>query len=217
MRRPTLPRAAAALIALAAWIGLAAGFAGVLGRTGSPGLAAWIMLGYFTNTTGLFVAVLFTALARTGVAQSGRTEFAAARWVGAAVLCTILVGVVQGLLLRGLRPLQGADVVADIALHAVLPIAVPAYWLALVPKGVLRPRDPLLIALYPLAYFAYALLRGGLTGRYPYPFMNPDRIGWSAVTGNAAGIALSFLAAGGLLVVADRALARRAAARSAMR
>ena len=65
--------AAAALIALTAWVGLAVQFAAVLGRTASPAAALWVMLAYFTVTTNLLIAVLFTGVA------AGRPACAASR------------------------------------------------------------------------------------------------------------------------------------------
>jgi hypothetical protein len=58
----------------------------------------------------------------------------------------------------------------------------------------------------PLAYFPYALARGALDGRYPYPFIDVGTLGWARVLGNAAAIAAAFLIAGYALVWLDRRL-----------
>ncbi|AWN39093.1 hypothetical protein DK427_17795 [Methylobacterium radiodurans] len=200
------PRLAAALIALTAAAGLAAGYAAVLDRTGSHAAAVARMLNYFTNTTGLVVAILFGAIAlRPG---SWLRPWPVA---GTALAC-LLVGIVQRLLLAGLRVPQGADRVADILLHLAVPALVPLFWLTFVPKGSLRYRDALLWALYPLAFLAVTLVRGATTDWYPYPFVNVARFGWAAVMANVGGIAAGFLATGAALVALDRRLG--AAARS---
>ncbi|GBU17984.1 MAG: hypothetical protein COT28_06485 [Methylobacterium sp. CG08_land_8_20_14_0_20_71_15] len=198
-------RICAALVALAAWTGLAAGCTAVFGRTGSVGATAWVMLGYFTNTTGLLAAVLFTALAANprGLARPATR----ARAVAAAALMTLLVGIVQQALLRGLRPLAGPDLLADAMLHLVLPVAVPLFWLVFAGKGRLRRVDPLIWTAYPLAFLGYALVRGALGGRYAYPFIDGARFGWGTVAVTCAVIAAGFVAVGMALVALDRLLA----------
>ena len=62
---------------------------------------------------------------------------------------------------------------------------------------------PLVWAAYPVAYFAYALTRGHFDGRYPYPFMDVGKIGWTQTALNAGGIALGFMLAGYVLVWID--------------
>lgn len=205
MLTPTI-RSAAAVIALCAALGVAAGFWAVLGRTGAVPRAAWIMVAYFTNLTGLLVAVVFSGIAL------GRTAFAGSWLVAGTALATLLVGLVQRLLLHGLRILQGGDLVGDVLLHQVVPVLVPLFWLVVVPKGRLRWRDPPLWACYPLAYLACTLVRGAFEARYPYPFLDVGRIGWGPVLAYAAGIAAAFLVVGWGIVALDRALARRAAA-----
>lgn len=199
-------RWAAALIALCAAFGVSVGFSGVYARIGSAPGAAWIMVAYFTNLTGLLVAVVLAGLAL------GRPAFADSRLVAGTALATLLVGLIQRLLLQGPRTLRGADFAADILLHQVVPVLVPLFWLAFLPKGRLGWRDPLLWACYPLAYLVVALVRGGAEGRYPYPFLDVGRIGWGAVLAWAGGIAAAFLIVGWGIVALDRALSRREAA-----
>jgi len=196
-------RFAAALIALCAALGVAAGFWAVQGRTGSAPVAVWFMAAYFTNLTGLLVTVVFAGIAL------GRARFANARLVAGTMLAVLLVGLVQRLLLHGLKMRQGGDLVADILLHQAVPVLVPLFWLALVPKGRLRWRDPMLWACYPLAYLAVALVRGGVEGRYPYPFLDAGRIGGAMVLAYAAAIAAAVLLVGGGIVALDRALGSR--------
>lgn len=197
-------RFAAGLIAAAAAAGFAAGYGAVLGRTGSPVAAAAIMLSYFTNLTGLLVAALFLGISLDPVR-------ALRPWlVAGAGLAALLVGLVQQALLAGLRTLRGGDLVADILLHQVVPVAVPLFWLAFVPKGRLRYGHALLWALYPLAFLAVTLLRGAATGWYPYPFLNVARLGWPMVLAHLGGIAAGFFLVGLGTVALDRRLGPRA-------
>ena len=60
------------------------------------------------------------------------------------------------------------------------------------------------MALYPLVYFAYVLVRGAEDGKYPYPFLDVGKLGWVQTGLNAGGIAMAFILAGFLLVWIDR-------------
>ncbi|MGQ0661666.1 Pr6Pr family membrane protein [Sphingosinicella sp.] len=196
----TVARIAAVLIALAAWAGLAVQLQASIDLTGSAGGALWAMLRFFTVITNLIVALLFTAVAWGRPAS----PFA----LGAVMLAILLVGIVFALLLNGPVELSGGALLADFLLHRATPVLVPIWWLAFAPKGGLRRVDPLLWMLYPLCYFAYALARAQLDGRYPYPFMDAGRIGWLQTGLNAAEVAAGFLLAGLALVWLDRRLTR---------
>ena len=128
--------------------------------------------------------------------------------IGGVTLAILLVGIVYATLLNGLVELSGGALLADFILHRFTPVLVPLWWLAFATKGGLRARDPLLFALYPLAYFGYALARGAADGRYPYPFMDVARLGWDETGLNALIMAAGFLVAGFGLYRLDRALAR---------
>jgi hypothetical protein len=165
-------RLAASLIALCAAVGVGFGFSAVFGRTGSVPLTAWIMAAYFTNLTGLLVLAVFGGIALRVPA------LAQPRLVATTVLATLLVGLVQRLLLYGVRTLRGGDLVGDILLHQVLPVLVPLFWLAFVPKGRLAGRDLVLFASYPLIYLGYTLLRGAYDALpLPVPRCGEDRLG----------------------------------------
>lgn len=196
-------RLAAALMAALAWTGLAMEFAAALPRLGSMPAALWAVLRYFTITTNLIVAAIFTALALA------RTPHP--RLLAGTALAIALVGIVYQGVLRGQVPMSPGGPVADLLLHALTPLLVPLYWLAFARKGALRWRDPALWALYPLAYLAYALARGAADGLYAYPFIDAPRIGWPQVGRNVASITAGFLAAGVALVALDRAWGRRSA------
>lgn len=195
-------RLAAAAVALVAWFGLAVQLRASIELTGSVPAAIWAMLRYFTVLSNLLLAVVLTGVAL------GAKRLSAPWLVGGTALALLLVGVVYGLLLRGLLELSGGARLADTLMHYVTPTLAPLFWLAYAPKGALRLEDPVRWALFPLAYLAYALVRGMVEGLYAYPFINLARLGWSGVGINAAAIAGGFLMAGLLLVWLDARLAR---------
>lgn len=195
-------RIAAGAIAAVAAAGLVVQLATSTALTGSAGAAIWVMSRYFTILTNLIVALLFAAVALGW--KPGRLPFL----MGGATLAILLVGIVYGLLLRGLLELSGGARIADLLLHTVTPVLVPAFWFAFVPKGGLARRDPWLFALYPLAYFAYALARGAAEGLYAYPFLDAGRLTFLEIARNALAMGGCFLLAGYGLLRLDRRLAR---------
>ena len=200
-------RAAAALVALICWAGLAIQFAATYANSGDVGTTLWILLRFFTVITNLILAAVMTAVA-IGKRVSPFL-------LGGVTLAMILVGVVYVTLLRGLLDLSGGALLADTLLHKVSPVAAALWWLLFAPRGRLQYRDPPLWAFYPLAYFAYAIARGWSGDIYPYPFMDVGKLGWPQTLLNACGIALAFLIAGFALVWLDgwRPLGSRSASR----
>jgi hypothetical protein len=196
----TPSRLAAAGIAAIAWGGLIIQFVATYGKSASLGETLWILLRFFTVTTNILVALLFTALV-LGRAVSPRM-------IGGVVLAIVLVGVTYMLLLRGLLDLSGGDKLADTLLHKVTPVIVPLWWIAFARKGGLKRSDPPVWAIYPALYLPYALARGLSGDIFAYPFINLRKLGWGQVTLNCTVIAAGFMAAGYALVWIDRKMTR---------
>jgi hypothetical protein len=199
----TLGRFAALAVAVVAWTGLIVQLIASTGLTGSIGQALWAMSRYFTVITNLLIAGLFTAIA---LGREPRPKF-----VGLVTLAILLVGIVHATMLRGLIKLSGGEVLADVLLHSVAPIVVPLWWLAFAPRRRFSWQDPWHWILLPLAYFAYALGRGAMEGRYAYPFIDVGSLGWPNVLLNAAVIAAGFVIGGYGLVAISVMRAGRAA------
>ena len=58
--------------------------------------------------------------------------------------------------------------------------------------------------IWPCLYCLYALTRGQISGRYPYPFLDVAALGWPMVALNIAGLVMVF-AMLGLIRLARRA------------
>ncbi|MDQ6646691.1 MAG: Pr6Pr family membrane protein, partial [Pseudomonadota bacterium] len=120
----------------------------------------------------------------------------------------LVVGLVYNLALRGLWHPTGWLRVADELLHVVMPLlALGFWWLATTGRRV-GARRLLAWLLYPLGYLAYALARGAIDGRYPYPFLEVTTLGYPRVLVNAIGVASVFALIGGVLFVITRWRAR---------
>lgn len=195
-------RIAAAGIALIALVALLVRFSVSWHEVGTAGGALWGMLRFFTIIGNVLLMIVMT-----GVAANLR--FAThPRILGGITLFLMLIGVVYVLLLSD-RTLTGAAALANILLHYVTTVVTPLFWLVFAPKGGLRLSDPPRWALLPIAYVPYALARAAQDGKYPYPFLNLDRLGWDGMLVNVAGIALGFMIVGYVLVMLDRLFARR--------
>jgi hypothetical protein len=164
-------------------------------------------LSYFTVLTNLLIAVSLTVpLVRPQAALARFFEQPATRTALAGYI--IVVGVVYAVALSELWDPQGAQFVADLLLHTVVPIVYVAYWLFCVPKGSLSWRNIFSWPTYPLAYLAYALVRGAVVGRYPYPFIDVNVLGYPQVLLNALGLLAAFLVLGLIFVALDRTIGR---------
>ena len=116
-----------------------------------------------------------------------------------------LVCLIVHLILRHLQVLTGNAFVADTILHYAMPILFVIFWIGWVPKHSLQRRHALWWALYPLAYFVYAMLRGAGSGFYPYPFIDVAKLGFQPVVINAVLFSVAFFVAGLALIAVDRA------------
>lgn len=193
----------AVLLALAASIGLVAQFAAQFSRTPEVFTAVWALLRYFTILTNGLVAVVFLRAAFRPVN---------ATLLNGTILFILLVGVVNLVMLGPPTHATLADQIGDKLHHYATPLLALAYWLFSAPRGGLNWRAPLIWAAYPLAYLAYALVRAAADGKFPYPFLDVNKIGAGGVAVNCAVIAAVFVAAGFALVTLDRQ--RRGASKS---
>ena len=116
----------------------------------------------------------------------------------------ILVGMVYYLLLRGLSHREGWPLFFEELLHYVTPPLFVMDWLAFVPKRKLGASVGLAGIWFPVAYIAWTLVHGAVTGWYPYPFVDVADLGYGQVLLNIAGLVLIYLALAGLLAIAGR-------------
>jgi hypothetical protein len=192
----------AALIALTALTGLVLQFIALL-TAHSPLGVLLVMSRFFTITTNLAIALIFSGIA------IGGPRFTHPRLLAGLTLSILLVGVVYALLLQGVMISKGLGIPANVLMHKVTPLLVPLYWLGFVRKGDVRRDDPVWWATYPFAYLLYALARGLGGDKYAYPFIDPTQHGWYSVALYVMVIAAGFLVAGYGLFWLDGRLAAR--------
>ncbi|WP_346535264.1 Pr6Pr family membrane protein [Micromonospora sp. DPT] len=100
-------------------------------------------------------------------------------------------------------------------LHTVVPLLAIADWALFDQRGRLRLRYTAWWLAFPLAYLGFALVRGLVVHRYPYPFIDAGQLGYAGVSVSAVFFAFAFWLLGLLFVGVDRGLSRRVAARPA--
>ena len=158
---------------------------------------------YFTVITNTLVATVLTC-------QLTSRESAARRWflqpwVSSGIAVSIaVVSLAYNVLLRHLWDPEGWQWLADELMHDVMPLLFLAWWWMYVPKGTLRWAHIPLWLIYPLVYFAYALLRGHLLAAYPYPFIDVDKLGYPQVLLNAGGLLVGFVTIALVVMGLDR-------------
>ena len=166
---------------------------------------------YFTILTNLLVAIVTTVC----LVRRDRDSFLTRPSTISAVMVYIfLVGLIYSLLLRSIWNPTGLQAVADHALHDVVPVLFLLFWIFFVPKGTLRWGQPLSWLVYPLLYVSYCLIRGALTGFYPYPFVDVTLLGYPKALLNTVLLLAGFWVVGLIVVALDRRTARRTAPRA---
>jgi len=94
-------------------------------------------------------------------------------------------------------------------LHKIFPIAIVVDWLLDPPLRMITIRQAAYWLVYPLAWVAYSMIRGGLTGRYPYPFLDPANGDYGTVALYIVGILVLGVFVIMAVVVTARLVSRR--------
>lgn len=171
-----------------------------------------IYFGYFTVLTNLLAALVLSACA-------AGSRFPRHRWLTAPVAqtCTAaaitIVGLVYFFILRLLWKPQGAQFLADAALHYAVPVLMVVFWAVAVPRRAVGWRDAPWLFVYPLVYLAYVFVRGEIFGLYPYEFVDVNKLGYPSALLNAAGLMVAYALVAGLFC-GLKAIPRRTVART---
>jgi hypothetical protein len=98
-----------------------------------------------------------------------------------ALLGIAVTGVVSATLLAGLIHPVGIGVWINIGFHQFSPVWTLLGWLLLGPRPRIDLRTVGWAFAWPVAWLAYTMAHGALTGWYPYPFLNADKLGYGQV------------------------------------
>ena len=179
-------------------------------------------LSFFTIESNILAMVVLAVLV---AAQLGRPRIG--RRFDVLLLCAatymVVTGIVYNTLLRGIELPQGATLGwSNEVLHLIAPLWMLVDWLLSSGKRDVRFADVGIVAIFPIAWLAYTLLRGPVTldqasGRdwwYPYPFLDPatHANGYAGVAIMSVIVAATVLLAAAGMVAVSRAQRRRAPA-----
>jgi cellulose synthase/poly-beta-1,6-N-acetylglucosamine synthase-like glycosyltransferase len=157
---------------------------------------------FFTILSNLLATFCFAAHAFPGCGHLA--FFRRAKVATAIALYMLVVAAIYIAILEGLWAPQGLMRVLDTLLHYVMPALFLVFWAAFVPKGGAVYADIPGFLAFPALYGAYVMLRGALTGDYPYPILNAGALGYPAALANMAAILALFVILGLAFVFYDR-------------
>ncbi|MEO6314326.1 MAG: Pr6Pr family membrane protein [Chitinophagaceae bacterium] len=163
---------------------------------------------YFTIQTNIIVAVCFTAILMNPNSKIG-SFFCRQQVIAAVTVYILIVGLIYNTILRFLWAPTGLQQLVDELLHTVIPVMAIVYWLLFAAKNALKWKHILSWLIYPFAYIFYVLLRGSVSGFYPYPFINTAQLGLNKVVANSVGIAGVFIFFSLLLVAISKVLPQK--------
>jgi hypothetical protein len=204
---------ALAIIALLAWIGVGVYYCILLYRPEFSELNTFqvtlVFLNAFTVLTNLLVAMSSTIALLAPRSGPGRL-FSGPKVRTAIALYILMVALIyNGMMRGGIVRVGFADIWTNEIRHVIVPALYLLFWLFVVPKGVLNWRLPLYWSTYPLVYLVWVFICGGLTGRYPYSFLDAGNLGYTKVLITSLMLTVVFLIVGEIFVGVDRLFGRK--------
>ena len=163
---------------------------------------------FFTIQSNIIVGVTCLLLAMNPDRSS--TAFRVFRLTG--VVAITVTGIVYHSVLAGLFDLDTWGLVADHALHTVVPVMAVVGWLMFGPRGQTSFRVARQATVFPIAWMIFTLIRGAFVDFYPYPFVDVNALGYARVLVNGVWVAALYLGLAAGFTVFDGWLLRLRAA-----
>jgi len=167
---------------------------------------------YFSITSCLLTAVVLTLSAIQLTRGQAETKLLSLSRLTMAV-SMVIVGVIYNALLRGGDP-DPRDVgyawpvLPNEVVHTYVPMLIFIEWLFTRTTIALKINQAFWVLVYPLAWLAFSIIRGIITGWWPYWFIDPQYgIGTQLTWIAAISVMFTVLAVG--FIPAQRALAKR--------
>lgn len=162
-----------------------------------------IFFSYNTILTNLLVLICFINLILKR--NSMPSLFFSSSVVQTGILVYILiVGLVYHFVLASAWNPKGIALFADVLLHYVVPTFYFVYWLLFTEKGKQRYVNCFKWQIYPVTYVIYVLIRGEISGRYPYFFLEANVHGYGDVLVNIFFVAMGYVIVGAVVVSIDK-------------
>jgi hypothetical protein len=193
-----------AIITLLGWFALIGQFYLILqNKQASTAETIVRYFSFFTILTNLLVAICVTVLLVAPSLKWG-VFFSKATTLTAITVYITIVGLVYNAILRFLWQPKGLQYAVDELLHTVIPLLFIFLWRMWVPRSGLKYKNVWTWLIYPLIYVIYTVIRGAITGYYPYPFIDVTKLGYGIVLVNTVGLLAAFLGLSLLLVASGK-------------
>ena len=149
--------------------------------SGAPFYTAIKLSTFFTIHTNLLLWLSFLSLALFRYKKIGRF-FSKPDVLTALLSYATIVCIIYHLLLIKVWNPQGLQWYVGELLHKFNPLLILLYWMFFVAKTELKYNYVLLWLVFPILYFIYVMILGA-TGllNFPYPFLNPNKVGLISV------------------------------------
>ncbi|MDB4923477.1 Pr6Pr family membrane protein [Mucilaginibacter sp.] len=185
---PKIKWAYTALVVIVTWFALVLQFSvsipAYLANGRSVGNTLVQLFSYYTILSNLLMVVCLTVILIAPRSAWGRFFLKGTVLTSIALYITI-VALIYNVALRNIWHMEGLFKLANELLHVINPVLFIIYWFVFVPKAGLKYRDVLPWLWFPFIYFIYVLIRGAISGDYPYPFLNVTKSGYEQVMFNA--------------------------------
>jgi len=157
------------------------------------------LLFYFTIDSSLFVLLLFFIRLLAGKRLFRITENPVLS--GSITINILVTGIVFILLLRSFESKFGPILYAgNIMLHYLLPPLSLIYFMIYTKGKRLIYSDVLYWLIFPAFYFIITIIRGAITGKYPYPFIDAKTLGYPKVFLSSIFILIFIIFLGAVLI-----------------
>ena len=181
----------------------------------------WGMLLYYTVLSNILV---FSSLIFFFIYDfkkgDATTNTKLLRYKGGVTMAILITGVIYHILLAPITEPEKYWTVRNFLVHYIVPWGLVLDTLVFDAKKAYRLREPLYWSLFPLSYFAFALLNGlvlklAIPGAkdspFAYFFINVNKFGWNKVMINVLVISAGYIAVGYLLYLLKKFIGRKSA------
>lgn len=176
------------------------------------------MISYYTGMSNLMVLLVFigyTAVTIVDLVKKGlKGASTPCPWLkGATTLIILVTFLIYHFILARNKFDWQIYKIGNLLVHYIVPLMVSVDWLLFDAKGKRPWWHPLSWLAFPVAYFIFTVIRAQVGGwfpgkiftRYPYPFINVDRLGGDVVW-NILGTAVAVIVLGYMLLGIERGI-----------
>jgi len=177
---------------------------------------------YFTTQSNIFIAIMYIVLAAGSIRKLAAEGPEGTAWNPrpslqlSFVFYITITFMVFALLLESRFSMEGAAGVSMNLTHYVVPLMALADWILFMPHGMIRYRTALAWLWYPAVYALSSFTLAGFDvvryydgSRYPYFFLNAEKLGWNRMAWILPAFAIMFCALGAGMIFLDRIFSRK--------